>query len=98
MKQFIGLALLGIVSLAVADNFEAAKHAYQTSNYTAAKNLFEKSCVSEDNPQSCAMLAVMYVNAQGVAKDNTKAKALYKRACEKNFELGCAGYQELNSN
>lgn len=97
MKKSMACMVIAAVTLAGAGDFEAGKNAYQKSDYAKAKVLFETACHNENNAQACAVLAVMYVNAQGVPKDNNKAKELYKKACDNNFELGCDGYKELSS-
>jgi TPR repeat protein len=37
----------------------------------------------------------MYEKAQGVNQDKTKAKELYKIACDDKIEFGCKAYKEL---
>lgn len=98
MRLFV-ISILAILAIFLsANDFENAKTAYQTSDYTKAKTLFEVTCYNNNNPQSCAILAVMYVNGQGVIKDIAKAKELYKKSCDYHFELGCKGYNELSAN
>ena len=97
MKKFTACMILAAATLIGASDFEAGKNAYQKSDYKKAKELFEAACHNQNNAQACAVLAVMYVNAQGVPKDNNKAKELYKKACDNNFELGCDGYKELST-
>lgn len=91
------IVLFGISISGVAKDFEAGKNAYQAHDYTKAKTLFEVACYKNNNPQACAILAVMYLNGQGVEKSISKAKELYKKSCDYNFELGCQGYNELQS-
>ncbi|MDY0115991.1 MAG: hypothetical protein RBR59_00265 [Sulfurimonadaceae bacterium] len=98
MRIFVIVALAMMAMFLNADDFEVGKKAYQTSDYAKAKNLFEVTCHQNNNPQACAILAVMYVNGQGVKKDINKAKELYKKSCDNNFELGCQGYNELSRN
>jgi len=42
-------------------------------------------------------LGLMYVKGQGVAKDLTKAKELFRQACENGLPNGCEAYKDMEN-
>src|SRR5262249_18487762 len=57
-------------------------------NPDVTRRLFENACSGAHGP-SCANLANMYEQGEGVTKDLTKAAELFRRACDRTFTAGC---------
>jgi TPR repeat protein len=52
-----------------------------------------KGCETPDpgraDEQSCNRLGLLYVEGDGVAKDLTRARSYFKRACDKKYQQAC---------
>ncbi|MET0792300.1 MAG: tetratricopeptide repeat protein [Polyangiaceae bacterium] len=57
----------------------------------------ESRC-AESDPGSCVLLASMYVNGDGVAKDPRRAVTLLKRACDQGDQNGCGNLGLMYTN
>ena len=59
-----------------------------TSDPKKAVALYTKACDGNYEP-GCYYLGRMYATGRGVAMDAVKAKALFKRACDKGVAAAC---------
>lgn len=63
--------------------------AMERGDHATALQLFESACDTGDG-RGCTNLGVVYEQGTGgVPRDNTRANALYQRACELGNEAGC---------
>lgn len=53
------------------------------------------SCYS-GSTAGCHNLGVLYQRGLGVNQDDSKAKELYKKACDGKLQEGCEGLNSLN--
>ena len=59
-------------------------------DFTAARRLYEKSCLQLEHAQSCSNLGGMHQFSLGVkTADLEAAKKFYKMGCEMGDEIGC---------
>ncbi len=59
-----------------------------SQDFQEAATLLEGAC-EKDAPAFCAMLAGLLELGRGVARDETRAAALYRRACERGYAPSC---------
>ena len=62
-------------------------------NVGAAAEILEQACQSL--PRACRDLAMIYQNDSYDRKDEEKARALYKKACDGGDNIGCTGLQQM---
>jgi hypothetical protein len=58
------------------------------ADYATAKTYFEKAC-SKETGLGCLGLGMLYRDGKGVARDASRAKALFKQACSANVVAAC---------
>ena len=57
-------------------------------DYNKAVAVYRRAC-DAGNAQSCSSLAYMYKTGRGVAKNETRARAIYGKACADGYIYGC---------
>ena len=60
----------------------------QMEKYEKAIEIYKSEC-DKNNDAACTNLGVMYVNGQGVEKNEQKAVEFYKKACENKSFIAC---------
>jgi TPR repeat protein len=67
---------------------------YQGGNFKEALELFEKAAAEKD-PYAQYYLGVMYINGEGVDKNDKKAKEYFKKSCDYKLLKSCNALKEL---
>ena len=67
---------------------------YQGGNFKEALELFEKAS-DEKDPYAQYYLGVMYINGEGVDKNDKKAKEYFKKSCDYELLKSCDALKEL---
>ena len=67
---------------------------YQGGNFKEALELFEKASDKKD-PYAKYYLGVMYINGEGVDKNDKKAKEYFKKSCDYELLKSCDALKEL---
>jgi len=62
-------------------------------NVDAAAEILGQAC--QTLPRACRDLAMIYQNDSYDRKDEEKARALYKKACDGGDNIGCTGLQQM---
>jgi hypothetical protein len=57
-------------------------------------DLWLRACDGGD-VTACVELGKVYAAGRGVRVDRERAAALYKRACDAGFQMGCDGLRQL---
>ena len=69
--------------------------AVQISADSSTPSRAKKACKQGD-AKECITLGAMYANGYGVKKNYTKAKKLFKKACNAGYVQGCNNFNVLN--
>ena len=67
---------------------------YLANNGKEALELFEKAS-DEKDPYAQYYLGVMYINGEGVDKNDNKAKEYFKKSCDAKLEKACDELKKL---
>lgn len=93
MKYLISCFLL--TGTLFANDFDKGMDMIDQGNFAKAAEYFQEACEG-GYVGGCRNLGFMYVNAQGVKQDKSKAKQLFGKACDMRLQQGCEAYRILN--
>ncbi|NDJ26512.1 sel1 repeat family protein [Campylobacter sp. MIT 19-121] len=86
-KLFLCISIC--LSFAFSASLDEGLGRYEAQNYTQAATIFYDLCQQNNNAKACFFLGFMYESAQGVDKDDARAKSYYEKACQLKQANAC---------